>query len=680
MAKTLDIVEGATELTEKHGSLTLTDELVLMLLDEDSGFFHQIPGWNLNCALAGAVLAELSLQLRIDTDMESLMVLDSTETGDTVLDPILKEIASESKTRNTSYWIERFAHLGESIIDTTLDRLVELRILEHHDGDFWTFVRASTWLDEEARSAPVLQSEFVKSRIERAIFTDEIPDVRDILLVCLVNTCDVFRFIYQLDEESEERINHICQMDLIGRCIAEAVSHNLAGPLLQHPGLSKKIPTVSMGKLLSSPHLGSGNLPALFCELAEKFGPVFRMPMSSMIFLAGPETNHWVHRHGRSYLRSRDYFNDFESIYGAAGVMPSLDGADHFRLRKAMSAGYSRKRLEDQIQTVLIEARRFMGEWKTGEAYQATELCRRMINAQVSQLFLAVDTQDLFDDLAKYKERALSTHMVKVLPKFMLNTPGMKRKAKAVDVLLERIQSVHTPAQRAGCPRDLADDWLSLHASDPQLVPATNLRFQLTAALIASVYLGDSFSYALYSMASQPEICEQIRQEADALFEKGDPVGSAIRGDAIDITQRFILECHRMYPIVPAAFRDVMNPCVVEGFVLPVNSRLVICQSAPHFMDDVFPEPFTFDIDRYSPPRNEHLGRGFAPYGLGTHTCLGNRMMELQLATNLLMVARYFTLKVHPKNYKNRTRPFPSMKPSKKLQFLVAEQRRELDT
>ena len=38
-----------------------------------------------------------------------------------------------------------------------------------------------------------------------------------------------------------------------------------------------------------------------------------------------------------------------------------------------------------------------------------------------------------------------------------LNTLGMKRRAKAVDTLLERIQSVHTSAQRAGCPRNLAD-------------------------------------------------------------------------------------------------------------------------------------------------------------------------------------------------------------------------------
>ena len=62
--------------------ISLVDELVLFLINEESGYFHQISGWNLNCAIAGAVLADLSITSRIDTDLASLFVVDSTETGD----------------------------------------------------------------------------------------------------------------------------------------------------------------------------------------------------------------------------------------------------------------------------------------------------------------------------------------------------------------------------------------------------------------------------------------------------------------------------------------------------------------------------------------------------------------------------------------------------------------------
>ena len=120
------------------------------------------------------------------------------------------------------------------------------------------------------------------------------------------------------------------------------------------------------------------------------------------------------------------------------------------------------------------------------------------------------------------------------------------------------------------------------------------------------------------------------------------------------------MECLRIYPIVPMSIRNVMNTCVVEDYELPVGSRIVIAQTASHYMDHIFPDPFKFDIDRYLPPRNEHLSPGYAPYGLGTHMCLGSRWMELQLAVNVLMVAHHFRLEVFPANYKHRFNPIPS--------------------
>ena len=618
--------------------LSLPEELILMLLNEQNGYFHQVPGWDLNCAVVGAVLAELSLRARIDTDPDSLILVDRAEMGDTVLDPILREIAGEPVQRDAVYWIERLASRAESVIDRTLDRLVELKVLEYHDGDFWTLA-AATWHEElSGGSQEGTVGQFVKARVVKALFTDEIPDPKDIIVICLVNACDVFRFIFELDEQTEERVDSICRMDLIGRSIAAAVAHNIASPLLRRSALTKKIPVVPLRRVLLSPHLRGGNVPALFAALTEEYGPVFQLrpPLAKpMTFLAGPETNQWVNRHGRMHLKAGGYFADFEKLYGAHGVLPSLDGADHFRLRKAMGPANSRGRLAGRLDEVYGLVRQYMATWKAGETIPVRD-CRRMINAQLSPLFLAVESQDIIDDLMDFKERALTTHILKALPRFMLNTPGMKRRARAVDTLLERIQSVHTPAQRAGCPRNLADDWLSLHASDPQLVPEANLRFALSAALVASVYLGDALSFAVYAMASQPTLYARIRAEADALFGNGDPDGEDFDVSSMEVTHRFLMECLRMYPIVPMSMRDVMNSFVVEGYELPVGTQLYIAQTASHYMDDIFPDPFSFDIDRYRPPRDEHRSSGYAPYGLGTHKCLGSRWMDLQLAVNVL--------------------------------------------
>ena len=662
------------------GSLTLIDELVLTLLNEESGYFRQVPGWNLHCAIVGAALAELSLMARIDTDMDSLILLDPAETGDAALDPILAEIAAEPEQRNAQYWVERLAQGADSVIDLILDRLVRRRILQHHDGDFWSLAGTAWRTGLHTGSDTGTAVEFVKLRIRRAIFNDEIPDPRDIIIVCLIDVCDVVRHIFDLDEESEQRVQDICKMDLIGRAIAKAVSHNIAVRSTRRTALAKAIPVVKLRRLMRSQHVRNRNIPALFAELYEEYGPVFevRPPFKTpMVFLAGPNTNHWVHRHGRMYLRARDYFEGFEKVYGGVGLLPALDGADHFRYRKSVQSGYSRTRMAEQLEESLSYGRRDMATWPVGESISAIRMCRRLTNSQLSPLFVSIESQDIIDELCVYKSRALQAYLSKTAPKFMLKTLAMKRRAKLIHEVVDRVQSVHTPAQRAGCPRDLADELLRMHSSDRQFLPESNLPFVLSTPLLAAMYAGDQLAFIVYSMVSQPAYLAKIRSEADALFDSGDPGAEAFTGPATDVTQRFIMECLRLYPTVPISIRNVMNTCVVEGYELPEGTQVHIATTATHYLNELFPDPFTFDIERYAAPRKEHLGSGYAPYGLGTHTCLGSRMAEMQMVMNLLMIAHYFEFEV-AKNAKLKISPFPSMSPTKKLKFVVAEKRHEL--
>ncbi len=95
-------------------------------------------------------------------------------------------------------------------------------------------------------------------------------------------------------------------------------------------------------------------------------------------------------------------------------------------------------------------------------------------------------------------------------------------------------------------------------------------------------------------------------------------------------------------------------------------------------MEDSFPDPWKFDIDRYAPPRGKHVGAGYAPYGLGTHSCLGFRWANLHLAINLLMLTHYFKIEL-ARSYKRLPMdPLPSQSPSNRLKFRLVEQRHEL--
>ena len=670
-----------TEESSTTQSLSLPEEFILMLLNEETGYFHQVPGWNLHCAVVGAVLGELSLRSRIDTDMDSLFLVDRTETGNPALDPILKEIASDPVQHSTQYWIERLAPRAESILDLALDQLVSLKIIEHHDGGFYTLARTGWQTELYSNSIENTAGEFIKLRIMRYIFTDAIPNPRDIIIICLINTCDAFRFIFQLDDEAEERIKSICQMDLIGRAIAAAVSQSILAPSLRRPSLTKEIPAVSLRDLVFNRELREGRLPAGFAILADKYGPVFelRLPFrQNMIVLAGLKTNEWAQRMGRVFLRSKEYFEGVDKAYGVSRSMHSIDGADHFRFRKSLQSAYSRKTLTRRLDEVYDLARAHMASWDVGTTMPVQVMMRPLLNAQSSPLLASIDTQAEIADALEYKARVLNVGIVKIMPRFMLKTPSMRRLAKATQKIVDRMQRTHTAAQRVGMHEDVVDAYLALHVSDPQFLPESDLSLPLGAILMTAMYMGDQVGFALYWLLQNPELYERVTAEADALWAEGDPSEDDFSPDRIDVTHRVLMETLRMSPIVPMSMRTVMNTCVVEGYELPVGAQLLIAQTASHYSEELFPDPWTFDIDRYVPPRNEHIGRGYAPFGLGTHSCLGSRWANMHMAINLLMLTHHFKIELARPYKRLPMDPYPSQSPSNKLKFRLAEQRHEI--
>ena len=664
--------------TDVVPTLSLPEELVLMLLSEESGYFHQVPGWSLNCAVVGAALAELSLQARIDTDMDRLVLLDATPTGSPVLDLALTQIARETEERSARYWVEKLATHAETIIDLTLDRLIELDILEYHSGGFWS-ISPRAWSDTTAGD---YSTQYVKFRVNRAIFSGDIPSPRDVIVVALANTCDVLRHIYDLDDASDARVQLISQMDLIGRAIASAVAGNISRTSAHSTALTKPIPTIPLRRLIRNKHIRNGNVSAAFAELASDYGSVFQIksPLHSdpLIFLVGPHINRWIHRHGRMYLDSGTYLRGLETAYHASGLLPSLDGAEHFRLRKALRASYGRTRLENSLSAVCRNARQHMASWSVGDTVGAVALTRNLMGAVVPPYLVSVETDDVFDDLVAYKTRALKTQMMNILPKWLLETPGMKRKAKSINVLRDRIVDSHTPALRVGCPRDHADDVLSLHHSDPTFFPEVNLRFQFSAPTLAAVYAADQLNFMVYAMVSQPEMYELIRAEAATLFADGDPSPADFEHSNLDVTSRFMMECLRLYPTVAMSLRNVVNTCVLDGYELPLGARVHLAQTSTHYMSELFPDPYTFDIDRYLPSRGEHRTSGYCPFGLGTHSCMGSQLVELLMTICLSMMAHYYQFEMRPANYKLKIDAFPSGRPNKKLKLKIVEQRHEI--
>ncbi len=202
--------------------LRFAEEVVLLMLRDDDGKFVHVPSWLLDRILAGAVLMDLAMEYRIDTDPERLVLLDDTPTGDSLLDPTLARIAADPQQqhRDARYWVEHEATHSEEIREEALRRLVDIGILEREEDRFlWVF---------KSRRYPIVDGKAereVKLRIMGVLFSDEIPDPRDVVIICLADACGLFAELLPKREleQASVRIEQVRKLDLIGQAMSQTI-------------------------------------------------------------------------------------------------------------------------------------------------------------------------------------------------------------------------------------------------------------------------------------------------------------------------------------------------------------------------------------------------------------------------------------------------------------------------
>ena len=211
--------------------LRFAEEIILLLLDDD-GRLSSTDHPTVDLALAGGVLMDLALESRIDTDVRKLVLLDARPTGDVLLDPVLADIAAAERTHDARYWVERVRRRADEIRNATIAQLIQKGVLRRRGRHFLRAIRQ--------RQAPVVDdaaSREVKQRIMALLFSDDIPDPRDVVIICLCDVCGLFRRLLPRNEldRAHPRIEQIGKLDLIGQAVMTLVAdvHQEADERLQ---------------------------------------------------------------------------------------------------------------------------------------------------------------------------------------------------------------------------------------------------------------------------------------------------------------------------------------------------------------------------------------------------------------------------------------------------------------
>lgn len=214
--------------------LTFAEEILLLALDDQKGTIKPLPAQAMKFALAGALLMELAMLDRIDTDLHTLKVVSTAATGDDLLDETLKLVQSSPSEQNTPYWLNELAWQRQDLQERVLRQLVDKGVLKVEDRKIlWVFA---------LRRYPMMDGREVKevrARLRDVVSSDDIPDPRDAVLVGLVNACQLFDQIFTEDELARlrPRIEKLAKLDLIGREVTRSINDISMAVAAAMPGM-----------------------------------------------------------------------------------------------------------------------------------------------------------------------------------------------------------------------------------------------------------------------------------------------------------------------------------------------------------------------------------------------------------------------------------------------------------
>jgi Golgi phosphoprotein 3 len=201
--------------------LTMLEEVVLLAVDEHTGNLRSAREFSTAYALVGAVFFDLALARKLDTDTESIQIIDGTPTGNSTLDRVLQLMESKPALTTVREWIEHLFHQRGDLEGEALASLTAQGILRHEKSKL-------LWIIDIERFPLVnnVPQQDVRQRLRDAILSDGIPDSRDIMLVSIAEPCGLLGYVLtdaQM-QSRRERIQMLCGLETISRKVTAAIA------------------------------------------------------------------------------------------------------------------------------------------------------------------------------------------------------------------------------------------------------------------------------------------------------------------------------------------------------------------------------------------------------------------------------------------------------------------------
>ncbi|MEU1853412.1 cytochrome P450 [Streptomyces sp. NPDC019990] len=166
----------------------------------------------------------------------------------------------------------------------------------------------------------------------------------------------------------------------------------------------------------------------------------------------------------------------------------------------------------------------------------------------------------------------------------------------------------------------------------------------LTLAVAGTETTASVLSWTLYELARDPDIEARVLAELDeVLGERPVALDDVTR---LPYLNRVITETLRLHHPGWLVTRRTTEETRLGEWTLPAGTELAYCQHALHRDPERFPNPLTFDPDRWNDAAQEPPPGAFLPFGDGKHKCMGDRFARTEMVTAIATMLRAVRLEL----------------------------------
>ena len=338
-----------------------------------------------------------------------------------------------------------------------------------------------------------------------------------------------------------------------------------------------------------------------------------------------------------------------DSIFVSAGARwrrqrALIDPAfSHIRLNRAFKA---MKEAVDECETT-FSARERAGAWFSLDLAMS-QLTADIITRTVFSTSLRSDTaREVFDAFGEFERRVAHVEILRLIldPPFakVPQPPSVLEACARIRAHLGALIDTHL--QEGVDFNDIAAAVINARDADgasgfdrEELIDQLGVFFLAGHETTAS-----ALTWAVFALASAPDMMARLRAEADAVAEGG-PI-SFNRVKKLVFARAVFREALRLYPPITFLPRVAMQATRIGPHRVKRGALIMIAPWAIHRHHAYWPRPDAFDPDRFMPEREGDIVPGtYLPFGLGPRVCVGAAFAQTESALILARLAQAFDI------------------------------------